>query len=207
LLLAEPQVDGPRPLPEGWVWANVRGLGELRIGKQLTPNEERGYNQHLYLRVANVFEDRIDISDVKRMHFSKAEHEQYRLKKGDILLNEGQSIELVGRPAMFRDELPDVCFQNHLIRFRSGPAIKPEYALIVFRHYLHSGEFQKIARRSTNIAHLGLERFAGLSIPLPPLKEQQRIITEAQHRLSASRNKEMRCWPHWTGYQKWNGNS
>jgi Type I restriction modification DNA specificity domain len=182
-----PELPSDELLPDGWVWARLGGLGEARLGKQLSPNEERGPNQNLYLRVANVFEDRIDLHDVKRMHFSNTEHEVYRLKKDDILLNEGQSIELVGRPAMFKDDLPDVCFQNTLIRFRSGAAIVPEYALLVFRHFLHSGEFRKIARRSTNIAHLGLERFADLPLPLPPPNEQHRIIKEAHHRLDASR--------------------
>jgi restriction endonuclease S subunit len=190
-LPATPQPDrllpSNQPLPDGWIWARLGDLGETRLGKQLSPNEERGPNQKSYLRVANVLEDKVDVTDAKKMHFSESEYEVYRLKKSDILLNEGQSIELVGRPAMFMEELPDVCFQNTLIRFRSGPAIIPEYALLVFRHFLHSGEFRRIARRSTNIAHLGLERFADLPLPLPPAREQHRIVREAQRRLEASR--------------------
>lgn len=174
------------PLPEGWAWARVRDLGEVRIGRQLTPEQRRGPNQRKYLRVANVFEDRIDTADVKTMSFTPEEFSTYRLEPGDILLNEGQSLELVGRPAIFRGEVEDVCFQNTLIRFRAMPGIDPEYALIVFRHYLHSGEFQKIARRSTNIAHLGLSRFASLWFPLPPEAEQTRIAQEARRRMDAS---------------------
>jgi type I restriction enzyme S subunit len=184
---ADSDSTSSKNLPAGWIWARLKDLGEIRLGKQLTPEEEHGANQHFYLRVANVLEDAIEIHDLKKMHFSEAEHDLYRLKRGDILLNEGQSIELVGRPAMFRDEVPDICFQNHLIRFRSGPAIVPEYALLVFRHYLHTGEFRRIARRSTNIAHLGLERFSGLLVALPPPDEQRRIVNEAQSRLEASR--------------------
>ena len=53
-----------------------------------------------YLRVANVFEDRIDTSDVMQMHFSDEEFERYRLAPGDILLNEGQSPEFLdARPS------------------------------------------------------------------------------------------------------------
>jgi type I restriction enzyme S subunit len=187
LLPADQEPLVTEPLPDGWTWARIGEIGETRLGKQLSPDEERGPNQKLYLRVANVMEDRIDVQDVKRMHFSEAEHEVYRLRRGDILLNEGQSIELVGRPAMFKEELPDVCFQNTLIRFRANSAIMPEYALLVFRHYLQSGQFRAIARRSTNIAHLGLERFANLPFPLPPHHEQQRIVKEAGSRLDASR--------------------
>jgi restriction endonuclease S subunit len=175
-----------RELPQGWTWSRIKDLGEVRLGKQLTPKEERGRNQVPYLRVANVLENSLDLSDVKTMHFSENEHDDYQLRDGDVLLNEGQSIELVGRPAIFRGELADVCFQNTLIRFRASEAVIPDFALLVFRHFLHSGEFQSIARRSTNIAHLGRERFAELSFPLPPVAEQIRIVTEAHRRLQAS---------------------
>jgi type I restriction enzyme, S subunit len=92
------------------------------------------------------------------MNFEADEVSTYALRFDDILLNEGQSPELVGRPAMYRDAIPGACFQNTLIRFRAGPDIDPDYALLVFRHFMHSGVFRRIARWSTNIAHLGLDR-------------------------------------------------
>lgn len=129
-----------------------------------------------YLRVANVFEDRIDTSDVLSMNFTPEEYERYALQKGDILLNEGQSRELVGRPAIYRGEVHGACFQNTLIRFQVGHALLPEFALAVFRHYLHTGRFAAISKWTTSIAHLGAERFAGLELPVPPLAEQRRIV-------------------------------
>ena len=87
------------------------------------------------IRVANVFEARIDTTDVLSMNFTPEEQEVYNLEKGDILLNEGQSAELVGRPALYEGDPPSVCFQNTLVRFRSGGAVKPEFALIVFRRF------------------------------------------------------------------------
>jgi type I restriction enzyme S subunit len=87
-------------------------------------------------------------------------------------------MELVGRPAMFRDELPGACFQNTLIRFRASEYVVPEYALQVFVNYLHSGEFQQVATRSVNIAHLGAGRLARMHFPLAPLTEQRRIVSK-----------------------------
>jgi type I restriction enzyme S subunit len=135
-----------------------------------------------------VLEDRIDISSVHQMNFTPDEYELFQLQYGDILLNEGQSAELVGRPAMFRDELPGACFQNHLIRFRSRPEVDPDYALLVFLHYLHSGRFLALARGSTNIANLGLQRFRAMPFPLPPLSEQHSIVKEARRRMGNVRD-------------------
>lgn len=172
------------PLPVGWIWARIDEVGDVRLGRQRSPEHQHGDHIRPYLRVANVFEDRIDTTDVYEMNFTPEEYLVFVLEPGDILLNEGQSLELVGRSAMFRGELPGACFQNTLIRFRSGPAVNPEFALLVFRYYLHAGHFRKIARGSTNIAHLGLDRFRSMPFPLPSLDEQSAIVNEAQRRLA-----------------------
>lgn len=173
-------------LPDGWTWAGVEQVGQVTLGRQRAPRYHHGPHMRRYLRVANVFEDRIDASDVYEMNFSPEEYTVYSLQRGDILLNEGQSPELVGRAAMFNDEVPGACFQNTLIRFRAYPGVSPSFALLVFRHYLHSGRFQQLAKWSTNIAHLGADRFAGMEFPLPSLSEQERIVTEAQRCLSGA---------------------
>ncbi len=170
-------------LPSSWVFISAREAGEVQLGRQRAPKYHLGENMRPYLRTANVFEDRIDTSDVLSMQFGDKDFETYRLKHGDILLNEGQSRELVGRPAMYRGELPDVCFQNTLVRFRSSEDVIPEYALLVFRYYLRSGRFQRLAQWSTNIAHLGAGRFAQIEFPLPPMAEQKEIVSRAHGQL------------------------
>lgn len=163
-------------VPQGWVSCPIREAGRVQLGRQRSPSNHAGTHMRPYLRVANVFEDRIDISDVMQMNFTPDEFERFRLRPGDVLLNEGQSLELVGRPAIYRDQLPGTCFTNSLIRFQPYPGILPEYACYVFRHAMHNGRFAKIAKITTNIAHLGAGRFANLEFPLPPTNEQRRIV-------------------------------
>ncbi len=167
-------------LPKGWRWVRVRTIGNVQLGRQRAPKHHSGANMRPYLRVANVFEDRIDLSDVLTMNFTPREFETFALRTNDVLLNEGQSLHLVGRPALYRDELPGACFQNTLVRFRPGPEVDPKFALTIFRGYMHTGKFQKIARWTTNIAHLGAQRFADMPFPLPPLPEQRRIVAEIE---------------------------
>jgi type I restriction enzyme S subunit len=180
----DPSAIDPFVLPRGWTLPKVGEVGAVQLGRQRSPKHHHGPHMRPYLRVANVFEDRIDTSDVLEMNFTPREFETYRLESGDILLNEGQSLELVGRPAMYRGEAPGACFQNTLVRFRSGPAVEPSFALLLFRHYLHAGIFQRIAKWTVNIAHLGAGRFSELPFPLPPLEEQRRIVAEVERRLS-----------------------
>jgi type I restriction enzyme S subunit len=160
--------------PEGWLRAPVSSLGEVVAGKAKDVTG-RGSSRP-YLRVANVFDGRVDISDVFEMPFSEQEFVRYELREGDVLLNEGQTLELVGRCAMYRGEYEARCaIQNALIRFRAGKGITPEYAEQLFRWCQRSGIFAEIATQTTSIAHLGVKRFSDLQVRVPPLGEQKKI--------------------------------
>jgi type I restriction enzyme S subunit len=121
------------------------------------------------------------------MNFAPDEFHTYRLRDGDVLLNEGQSKELVGRPAIYHDELPGVCFTNTLVRFRATEAVLPEFALLVFLYYMKARMFERISKITTNIAHLGAARFAEMSFPIPSIQEQQEIIDRVAEHISNNR--------------------
>jgi type I restriction enzyme, S subunit len=177
--------SAPRPdLPAGWTWASVEQAGEVRLGRQRAPQHHSGDHMRPYLRVANVYEDRLDLSDVKEMNFTPHEFETYALREGDILLNEGQSPELVGRPAIYRGEVPGGCYQKTLLRFRVHGGIRSDFALLVFRSYLHSGRFRRSASITTSIAHLAAERFVVIEFPVPSEAEQVQIVDLATSKLS-----------------------
>ncbi|MGW3465212.1 restriction endonuclease subunit S, partial [Streptomyces olivaceoviridis] len=85
----------PDEVPPLWKVTTVEGAGTVELGRARHPDWHHGPEMRPYLRVANVFEDRIDTSDVMEMDFSGV-WEKYRLEPGDVLLNEGQSPHLVG---------------------------------------------------------------------------------------------------------------
>ena len=178
------------PVPTGWVWARVDVVGDVLLGRQRAPQYHRGELMRPYLRVANVFEDRLDLSDVKSMHFDEEHFLKYQLQSGDILLNEGQTPDLVGRPAMFNGEIEGCCFQKTLHRFRASPHMDRRFALIVFRAYLHSGRFKKSSSITTNIAHLPLGRFCEIEFPVPSLDEQREIVSRVDQELSLASGME-----------------
>ena len=161
--------------PSRWPIHKVCEVGSVQLGRQRSPKDHSGTHMRPYLRVANVYEDRLDLTDVKEMNFSPTEFGTFELKVGDILLNEGQSKELVGRPAMYQGEIPGACFQNTLVRFRPHEQVLARFAFALFRHYMRSGGFQRICKWTTNIAHLGAQRFGSMEFPVPPLAEQKRI--------------------------------
>jgi type I restriction enzyme S subunit len=160
---------------DGWRMTTVGGAGRLQLGRARHPDWHVGPEMRPYLRVANVFEDRIVTDDVMTMDFSGV-FEKYRLHPGDILLNEGQSPHLLGRPAIYRGQPADVAFTNSLIRFQASAEVLPEWALLVFRRHMRSGRFRRESRITTNIAHLSMTRLKEVEFPIPPLGEQVRRV-------------------------------
>ncbi|NOY26426.1 MAG: hypothetical protein GXP62_11190 [Oligoflexia bacterium] len=161
-------------VPVGWSRSKLRDLGLVDCGKAKSPRQRAPLRP--YLRVANVLDGRIDTSDVYRMPFSDEEFKRYKLEPGDILLNEGQSLKLVGRPAVYRGRPSNVAMQNALLRWRPDPhRVDPEFGYQSIRSLYRTGAFSQIATQTTSIAHLGLKRFAGVEVPLPPVPEQKKI--------------------------------
>jgi len=117
---------------------------------------------------------------VLRMPMTEAEFSRYRLRHGDVLLNEGQSLELVGRCTMYKDEYPEPCaIQNQLVRFRARDGVSAGFAAQLFRHCQKSGVFTRIALQTTSVAHLGVSRFYRLQLAWPPEAVEQEAIAEA----------------------------
>ncbi len=173
--------------PAGWTTATVAEAGHVELGRQRHPDWHHGPNMRPYLRVANVFEDRIDAADLKEMHWPDDTFERFRLQPGDVLLNEGQSPEFLGRPAIYRGTPESVAFTNSLIRFVAHETVRPEFALLVFRRHMHAGRFQRESRITTNIAHLSASRLKAIEFPIPPLDVQDGIVSDVTQRLDALR--------------------
>lgn len=163
-------------IPTQWEIAKITEAGEVKLGRQRAPKYQTGDWTHPYLRVANVFDGYLDLSDVLSMDFGEKDFQQYALRPGDILLAEGHaSKNQVGRSCIYRGEIPNCCFQNTLVRFRASSRVLSGYAHAYFQYLLYSGAFAQIAN-ITSIAHLGSDRFSALSMPIPPLAEQQEIV-------------------------------
>ena len=164
-------------IPKEWKTCRVDEVGSVKLGRQRSPKHQSGRFTTPYLRVANVFDGFIDYSDVLEMDFTPTETDTYSLLPGDVLLNEGQSLELVGRSAIYKGEPYRFCFQNTLIRFRAYPPNDPRFCRGIFKFYIDIGRFMTIARQTTSVAHLGADRLAKLAFPCPEPDEQNRIAS------------------------------
>lgn len=174
-----------RTLPAGWMSVRLGDVGEVRLGRQRSPENHNGPYMRPYLRAANVGWSGALLEDVKEMNFSPAEQQVYELLPGDVLLSEASgSIGEVGKPMLWGGQIPGCCFQNTLIRVRSHGAVDP--AFLRYRLLLEAmlGRWAEGVARGVGIHHLGSTRVAEWRFAMPALAEQQRIVDELERRLS-----------------------
>lgn len=170
-------------LPDGWCWASVEQLGFVQLGRQRSPQNRSRDHPTPYLRAANITEKGLDITDVMEMEFDLAERERFALRSGDVVLSEASgSPDQVGKPAIWREELPLCCFQNTVLRLQPTLVLS-EYMLVAFRNFYANGEFARTAG-GVGINHLSAGKFASMAVPLPPISEQKRIVEAAERYVS-----------------------
>jgi restriction endonuclease S subunit len=170
-------------LPNNWQISRLDEVAQIQLGRQRSPKHHFGQNMRPYLRAANVKWKGLDVSDVAEMNFTDEEMETYRLIDGDILVNEASgSASEVGKAVVFRGEVKDCGFQNHLIRVRVVN-INDSYLYHFLVKNAVSGEYLRESQ-GVGINHLGKTKLASWPVPIPPMDEQQKIVKILEEQLS-----------------------
>ncbi len=159
-------------------WLTVR-LGDVvtdtQPGFAQSPGEdETGIGQ---IRTHNVTpEGTISLNELKYVKASEQELEKYILRKGDVVFNNTNSEEWVGKTAYY-DLEEALVFSNHMTRIRVNQAlIHPEF-LARYLHFLWKIGFSKTrAKRWVSQAGIDQRELVNFKLPLPPLPEQKRIV-------------------------------
>ncbi|AEA99493.1 type I restriction endonuclease [Alteromonas mediterranea DE] len=134
-----------------------------------------------YMRVANVQDGYLDLSEIKDITVKAKDFEKYQLKAGDVLMTEGGDFDKLGRGAIWSGQIANCIHQNHVFRVR----LCDRYISEFFAYYLQTPfvkqYFLKCAKKTTNLASINITQLKGLPIPDESIGKQQsflRIIDE-----------------------------
>ncbi|WP_172426722.1 restriction endonuclease subunit S [Flavobacterium sp. ACN6] len=184
-------------IPETWTWSKLINIadvvGGITKGKKIISNETILLP---YLRVANVQDGYLDLSSIKYIEALPADLSKYKLQRGDILFTEGGDRDKLGRGTVWNDEIYDCIHQNHIFRARTNPNyINPYYIGIYTKSETAKEYFFNNASQTVNLASINLTALSNISIPIPPIDEQNYICQKVNNllqeliKISESHNK------------------
>ena len=160
--------------PKGWEFVTIGDVvTEVRYGTS-KPAVEGG--KYPYLRMNNLTADgHLDLHDLKYIDISDDEIEKCVVRKGDVLFNRTNSIELVGKTAVF-DLSEDMVIAGYIIRVRLNEKILPE----VFAQFMNLEVLKKIlrsmAKGAVNQANINAQELQRIKVYLPEMKLQKQFI-------------------------------
>ena len=131
-----------------------------------------------YLRMNNLTIDgHLDLTDLKYIDIPEEELEKCVVRKGDILFNRTNSLELVGKTAVF-DLCEDMVIAGYIIRVRlNNKMILPE----IFSQYMNHKTLKKIlrgmAKGAVNQANINAKELQSIKIYVPNMKLQDEFVT------------------------------
>lgn len=130
----------------------------------------------LQIRPFNITDDgKITLNSQKHIETDKNIN-GYLLKKKDIIFNNTNSEELVGKTALWSEDVRAVV-SNHMtiIRLLADDIFDQTYLAHYLHHLWQVGEFLKLCRRHVNQASVSIERLTSVPIPYPQKSEQIKI--------------------------------
>jgi type I restriction enzyme S subunit len=127
------------------------------------------------MRVANVQDGYIDLSEIKELEVLPSDVDKYALKQGDLLLTEGGDPDKLGRGAVWYGEIQPCIHQNHIFCVRPNRALaEPEYLSALIGSDRGKRYFLQAAKQTTGIATINKTQLCGFPALLPPLSLQQK---------------------------------
>ncbi|MBY0464251.1 MAG: restriction endonuclease subunit S, partial [Burkholderiales bacterium] len=175
--------EQPFELPKGWEWVKFGDMAQISSGVTLGRKTPIAKPLCLpYLRVANVQRLQLNLSSMKEVVVGEDELPRFKVCHGDLLITEGGDWDKVGRTAIWRDELPTCLHQNHVFKARGLNAEwNPNWAELYLNSEAARSYFAASAKQTTNLASINMTELKNCAFPLPPLREQARIVARVEH--------------------------
>jgi len=159
-------------LPNKWQWCRIGTIFMHNNGKQLNKGNSKGKLMK-YITTSNLYWDGFVLDNLKEMPFEKNEIDRCMAVKGDLLVCEGGDI---GRSCIWNYDFP-IMLQNHIHKLRSYIPLCTKFFYYIFNLYNLT---RLIGGKGIGIQGFSSKALHNTLVPLPPLKEQYRIVTQIE---------------------------
>ena len=161
-------------IPEDWSVWRIKHLAKnpLQYGANET-GEEFDENLPRYIRITDVSLDN-ELKNDNKLSLPMEKAEEYMLNDGDILF--ARSGATVGKSFYYKKEYGLSCFAGYMIRLTTDS--NKIISKLVYYYTLSNAysEWTNMIFIQATIQNISAEKYANLSIPVPPMEQQQKII-------------------------------
>ncbi len=163
-------------IPKDWVVVKLKDINEdsLLGGNYKNGEGEKGIP---LIKMGNLGRGKIKLNKVQNIPETLVYDNIHILQEGDFLFNTRNTLELVGKVAIWRNELPKALYNSNLLKivFNNSKVHSTKFMNYVFNSDLVIKKLRGLATGSTSVAAIYNKDLFKLNIPLPPLTEQQKI--------------------------------
>ena len=165
----------PYSLPSNWVWKRISEVTEFQEGPGIGKDDFRPKGIPL-IRISGMQESVVHLLGCNYLdpEMVREKWDHFRLDRGDVVISTSASLDKV---AVVDDECVGAIPYTGLIRFKMTSSIDREY----FRLYIQSPEYARQIdeqKKGGSIKHYGPTHLRKMTIPIPPLAEQKRIVAK-----------------------------
>ena len=165
-------------IPKDWEERSLESIvSEINLGGNYSNDQE---NEGLPLiKMGNLSRGKINLDKVEYVSVEDEINEKDILKYGDLLFNTRNSLDLVGKVAVWRSELEIALYNSNLLKisFDSTHVYSSFYMNYLFNSFRVLMRLRAIATGTTSVAAIYNKDVMRLKLPLPP-KEEQKVIVE-----------------------------
>ncbi|PRX18488.1 type I restriction enzyme S subunit [Orenia metallireducens] len=184
-----PVEEQPYEVPDNWLWVRVKELlSDISSGfacarkNEVSPEEEEAYP---HLRPNNIgFLGRLNLESLIFIPQNMVKEGKDKLFKDTILFNNTNSVELVGRSVLIEEEM-NFAYSNHITKLEvNSDIVEPIWFNYAINKLWQDGFFAEICKKWVGQAGVNQTMLKKeVSIPVPPLNEQKRIVAKVESML------------------------
>ena len=173
--------DLPYELPNGWIWAILPEVVDFQEGPGILKKDFRDDGVPL-IRISGLQSDKVLLEGCNYLDPVMVENKwkHFKLELGDVILCTSASI---GKASIVGSEAVGAIPYTGQIRFKMSNAIIREYFLYFANSNIYLNQINRM-KTGNCIQHYGPTHLKEVYIPIPPIKEQERIVKKISSFLS-----------------------
>lgn len=163
----------PEANPHGYRRGTIRELvATANYGTSEKASEDSG--EFPILRMNNItYEGTWNFNSLKYVDLAPKIRDKFMTRKGDLLFNRTNSLDLVGKTAVFEGETP-MAIAGYLVRVRTNDAGDPYYLSGYLNSTHGKATLKSMAKSIVGMANINAQEMQEIPILIPPIELQRR---------------------------------